>query len=88
LLAEVRGDPTGWPALDLHKLLDLWGFAGEAILDQGRATGVTFRYHPEHKDLNVALHPVERTHAAVALHVVRIIDTLRERRGIFPKRGP
>lgn len=83
LLDQVRADPTEWPALDLHKLLDLWEFASHDIFDDaGRRTGARFRYHADHPELNVVLHPVERTHVAVTLHVVRIIDTLRRHLGI------
>lgn len=80
LLEEVRGDPRGWPSLDLHKLLSLWGFAGEEPLKTKEGWEVPLRYHPEHPDLNVVIFPAEESHAAVTLHVVRIIDTLSNRK--------
>lgn len=79
LLEEVRADPRGWPSLDLHKLLSLWGFAGEEPLRTKEGWDVPMRYHPEHPDLNVVIFPSEETHAAVTLHVLRIIDSLRSR---------
>jgi hypothetical protein len=79
LLEEVRADPTGWPSVDLHKLLNLCGFTSSEPLKTTQGWDVPLRFHPEHPDLNVVLFPTERVHVAVTLHVVRIIDTLAAR---------
>lgn len=77
LLEELRRDPVGWPSIDLHKLLSMWGFSSSEPLQTSQGWDVPFRYHPEHPELNVVLFPTDRVHVALALHVVRIIDTLR-----------
>ena len=79
LLEEVRADPVGWPSIDVHKLLSMCGFTSSEPLKTAQGWDVPFRYHPEHRDLNVVLFPTERVHIAVTLHVVRIIDTLSAR---------
>ena len=79
LLRAVREDPIGWPSLDLHKLLNLWGFTSAEPLQTAEGWDVPMRLHPEHPDLHVVLFPTEEVHVLVTLHILRIIDTLTQR---------
>lgn len=79
---QVRSDPTGWPSLDLANLLDLWRFELEQIEAPGAGWRVPVWSHPSDRTLNVTLWPSDRVHVGTALHIVRIIDTLRGRMGV------
>ncbi len=81
LLELVRGDPFGLDALDLHKLLDAWGFARVEVAPV-KGWEVTCRYHPEHRDLDVVLQRSGEVPSFVAVRVVGTVDRLRARLGI------
>jgi hypothetical protein len=77
LLDEFRADPLGWSYLDVHRLLDLWGFAAEELEEGGKPLGIVWRYHREHLELDVVVHPRDPVHVRVALRAVEIVDSLR-----------
>ena len=79
LLEQVRDEPTGWPSVDLHKLLDLFGFTSDEPILTEEGWDVAFRYHPEHTDLNVVLDPCDEVWSGKTQHVINIIDVLRNR---------
>ena len=77
---DCRKDPKGWSPLDLAKLLESFDFEYEDLQEAG-GWGVRVWRHGEHRDLNVVLFPSDTVPPTVTLHVVGIIDTLRQRLG-------
>lgn len=78
LLAEVKGDPFDVDALDLHKLLDAWGFGREEV---GEVQGwqASCRYHPKHPELDVVLQRAGGVSSFTVRRVVDIIERLRKK---------
>lgn len=78
LLARMKADPIGWSPLDLHKLLDYFGFSEDEDIEASRY-GARYRYHEEHPDLQVVLYPGETTSFSVTEFVIRTVESLKQR---------
>jgi hypothetical protein len=79
LLEEIREDPIGLDAMDLHRLLNAWEFEEEE-LETAKGWTVKRRYHAEIPKLDLVL-PVSGTvHSVLSKRAVALVDELRRRR--------
>jgi len=79
LLAEIQSDPRGHSPMDLHKLLQFFGFTAETRMEDQQGCDVRLRYHPDHPDLHVLLYSGEAAHQSAARRTAQVIDILRSR---------
>ncbi len=77
MLREIEQDPTGWPSVDLDRLLTLWGIEGDMPLGPEPRWGARLRFHEDLPRLNVVLFPLTRVHVKTTLHVLAIIQELK-----------
>lgn len=77
LLEAMRADATGWPSVDVSRLLEAWDFTPTPLDFSRRGDARTLWRHPSAPDrLSVVLYSSDPVAARIVQDIVDLIDDI------------